>query len=153
MSLKAIKTKNKGFTIVELLIVVVVIAILAAITIVSYNGITRQANASAADSLVATWRKKIELFYASEGTYPFAETSLSGDPGESYYIPVTSLKTTAPNSSDGTQKVMIEPCGSSAPTTDATTTTLRVTYWDYEANATATTLVGGSHTTCAAAWG
>jgi len=33
-----------GFTIVELLIVVVVIAILAAITIVSYNGITAKAN-------------------------------------------------------------------------------------------------------------
>ncbi|NCO10935.1 prepilin-type N-terminal cleavage/methylation domain-containing protein, partial [Candidatus Saccharibacteria bacterium] len=32
-----------GFTIVELLIVVVVIAILAAITLVSYNGITGQA--------------------------------------------------------------------------------------------------------------
>ena len=35
--------QRSGFTIVELLIVVVVIAILAAITIVSYNGITRQA--------------------------------------------------------------------------------------------------------------
>lgn len=35
---------SKGFTIVELLIVVVVIAILAAITIVSYNGITNQAH-------------------------------------------------------------------------------------------------------------
>ena len=31
--------KNKGFTIVELLIVIVVIGILASITIVAYNGI------------------------------------------------------------------------------------------------------------------
>jgi len=37
---------SKGFTIVELLIVVVVIAILAAITIVSYNGIQAQARDS-----------------------------------------------------------------------------------------------------------
>lgn len=39
--------RGKGFTIVELLIVVVVIAILAAITVVSYNGITAQAEDSA----------------------------------------------------------------------------------------------------------
>lgn len=37
---------SRGFTIVELLIVVVVIAILAAITIVSYNGITARATES-----------------------------------------------------------------------------------------------------------
>lgn len=40
--------RSEGFTIVELLIVVVVIAILAAITIVSYRGITNRA-ANAAD--------------------------------------------------------------------------------------------------------
>ena len=38
--------KTKGFTIVELLIVIVVIAILAAITIVSYTGIQKQARDS-----------------------------------------------------------------------------------------------------------
>ncbi|WP_298868464.1 prepilin-type N-terminal cleavage/methylation domain-containing protein [uncultured Microbacterium sp.] len=50
-----------GFTIVELLIVVVVIAILAAITIVSYNGITKQAKASAMASTLSQWKKKSEL--------------------------------------------------------------------------------------------
>jgi len=39
--------KQSGFTIVELLIVVVVIAILAAITIVAYNGIQNRAKSSA----------------------------------------------------------------------------------------------------------
>lgn len=42
-----------GFTIVELLIVVVVIAILAAITIVAYNGISERARVSAASSFAA----------------------------------------------------------------------------------------------------
>ena len=42
--------KQTGFTIVELLIVVVVIAILAAITIVSYNGITERSRMSVAQS-------------------------------------------------------------------------------------------------------
>lgn len=36
-------SRNRGFTIVELLIVIVVIAILAAITIVAYNGIQNRA--------------------------------------------------------------------------------------------------------------
>lgn len=45
--------KQTGFTIVELLIVVVVIAILAAITIVSYNGISERARVSAAASFAS----------------------------------------------------------------------------------------------------
>jgi len=53
---------RRGFTIVELLIVVVVIAILAAITIVSYNGITSQAKEAARKSDIATWKKKSEIY-------------------------------------------------------------------------------------------
>jgi len=48
-----------GFTIVELLIVVVVIAILAAITIVAYNGIAQRAAESAAQSAASQAAKKI----------------------------------------------------------------------------------------------
>lgn len=54
---------QRGFTIVELLIVVVVIAILAAITIVSYNGITRQANEASAKSNAATAQKKLATWF------------------------------------------------------------------------------------------
>ena len=45
-----IKRSQSGFTIVELLIVIVVIAILAAITIAAYNGIQQRARDSAAKS-------------------------------------------------------------------------------------------------------
>ena len=62
--------KQSGFTIVELLIVIVVIGILAAITIVAYNGIQNRSNTTAAQSVANSVDKKIEAWNASEGVYP-----------------------------------------------------------------------------------
>lgn len=59
-----------GFTIVELLIVVVVIAVLAAVAIVSYNGITSQAKESATKSELSSISKQLEMIHISEGSYP-----------------------------------------------------------------------------------
>ena len=53
--------KAQGFTIVELLIVIVVIAILAAITIVAYNGITERAKTSSRVSELSQWKRKSEV--------------------------------------------------------------------------------------------
>lgn len=63
------KTRS-GFTIVELLIVIVVIAILAAITIVAYNGIQERSRMSRRASDVAAIRKALELYKADKGVYP-----------------------------------------------------------------------------------
>ena len=63
-------TRGSGFTIVELLIVIVIIGILAAITIVAYNGIQNRARTSAAQSLAAQANKKVMAYQASEGSYP-----------------------------------------------------------------------------------
>ena len=66
--------KNKfahgGFTIVELLIVIVVIGILAAITVVAYNGVQSKASSTKLDSSVKTYVTGIELYKAQNGTYP-----------------------------------------------------------------------------------
>lgn len=64
------KKKNVGFTIVELLIVIVVIGILAAITIVAYNGIQQRAMANVASSALAQANKKLELYKVDAGGYP-----------------------------------------------------------------------------------
>ena len=62
--------KSVGFTIVELLIVVVVIAILAAITIVSYSGISSRAQDSSIQSALASAAKQVKLFQAEKSSYP-----------------------------------------------------------------------------------
>jgi len=59
-----------GFTIVELLIVIVVIGILAAITIVAYTGITTQANNNAAKSNAASVKTAADAYQAELGVYP-----------------------------------------------------------------------------------
>lgn len=51
--------RKSGFTIVELLIVIVVIAILASITIVAFNGINTRAQQTKIDNDIATLRKAV----------------------------------------------------------------------------------------------
>ncbi len=65
-----IKNSGRGFTIVELLIVIVVIAILAAISIVAYNGIQNRGKASSAQSLAAQVAKKAEAYNTIKSAYP-----------------------------------------------------------------------------------
>lgn len=69
------KRKTAGFTIVELLIVIVVIAILAAITIVAYNGIQNRANDVAIQSDINNLVKKIRLYEVDNGQLPPAGSS------------------------------------------------------------------------------
>ena len=59
-----------GFTLVELLIVIVIIAILAAITIVAYNGIQGRARAASATSDLTNIAKQIESYNVINGAYP-----------------------------------------------------------------------------------
>ena len=67
------KTKS-GFTIVELLIVIVVIGILAAITIVAYNGFQTRAKNTKTITAAATWVKAIKLYNADTGAWPTTDS-------------------------------------------------------------------------------
>jgi type II secretion system protein G len=61
---------QRGFTIVELLIVIVVIGILAAITIVAYNGIQKRASDTRRRSDIEIITKALEMYYIDVGRYP-----------------------------------------------------------------------------------
>ena len=65
-----LKLNNKGFTIVELLIVIVVIAILAAISIVAYNGIQNRGRDSQRQSDFATLEKALKMYRIDNSGFP-----------------------------------------------------------------------------------
>lgn len=73
--------KQPGFTIVELLIVIVVIGILAAIVIVAYNGVTGRANDETVKSNLDNISKQMEMYQSAAGRYPENDTELYGISG------------------------------------------------------------------------
>ena len=75
------KTTSQGFTIVELLIVIVVIGILAAITIVSYNGIITRAHQSKLISDVGSAGMLMSVEQSSSGAYPSDRNTLNNGRG------------------------------------------------------------------------
>lgn len=70
------KTKS-GFTLVELLIVIVIIAILATITIVLYNGIQSRARDAAVYSDMHQFAVAVENFRSINGSYPASLSDLA----------------------------------------------------------------------------
>lgn len=68
-SLKQLK-QQKGFTIVELLIVIVVIGILATLVIVTFTGIQQKARNTKRQTDINAINSHVEAFYAQNGYYP-----------------------------------------------------------------------------------
>lgn len=72
---------NKGFTIVELLIVIVVIAILATITVVSFRGIQQRSKDATIATALQNWESALKRVAVEGGALPTGETCL-GKPGD-----------------------------------------------------------------------
>jgi prepilin-type N-terminal cleavage/methylation domain-containing protein len=82
---------NSAFTIVELLVVIVIIGILAAITIVSYTGISQKATTSALKADLAVASQKLKMYYTLYESYPTAlnesNCPTAPEPDNKYCLP------------------------------------------------------------------
>lgn len=134
MSFANIKSlrQERGFTIVELLIVVVVIGILAAISVVSYTGITQQANTAKALSNASSVKRVAEVYFAKNGTYPTTKAAFTSGGLEATLPSGVLFLAASPealSATNGTNTVLYE-------VDNATTATeAQVSYWDFGTNA------------------
>ncbi len=62
--------KQKGFTLVELLIVIIIIGILATLVIVTFSGVQAKARDSKRQTDIGALDSHIEAYYAQNGWYP-----------------------------------------------------------------------------------
>jgi prepilin-type N-terminal cleavage/methylation domain-containing protein len=133
-----------GFTIVELLVVIVVIGILAAITLVSYSGITARANSASAQTTASDIIGKITAYTVDSPAmgYPSTLSAISGAATTaSYYYNSATLDGTILSSGNLPTKpseVNFFRCGTGATTAApadyasiTTNTGVKIGYWDY----------------------
>lgn len=139
---KLINKKNsssRGFTIVELVVVIVVIGILASITIVAYSGVTNSANKTSAQANATSVQKVAEAYNADNGQYP-TTTLLNSYNGTTRIPTGLTVDTTAPT---GTQA---DKTGAHILYKEKGTTGGCVVYWDAVANSIATKFTGNATT-------
>lgn len=71
------KKQNSGFTLIELMIVVAIIGIIAAIAFPSYQGYVERTNRKAAVAEMLNMQQQLERFYTvNNGTYTGASVSM-----------------------------------------------------------------------------
>ena len=67
---------DRGFTLVELLIVIVILGILATVTVFAVRGITDQGKKSTCDADKKTYEVAVEAYWAKNSAWPADETAL-----------------------------------------------------------------------------
>lgn len=88
--------KQSGFTIVELLIVIVIIAILASIVVVAYNGIQRKARVSTLSSTLTDVKKRLTIYQVDNSNALPATLSSINLPSQEVYLEYTRNTATSP---------------------------------------------------------
>jgi prepilin-type N-terminal cleavage/methylation domain-containing protein len=89
------KRQRKGFTLVELAIVIAILGILAVVAIPKYQGMVDEARSAAAKAQLGTVRSAIAIYYAkNKGTFP---ATISGDLFADGVMPSVDIGTTNVN--------------------------------------------------------
>jgi prepilin-type N-terminal cleavage/methylation domain-containing protein len=154
------RQKQSGFTIVELLIVIVVIAILAAITIVAYNGIQSRARTSSAQAAANSLDKKAESYNAINNQYPNTADVLTCQGASGACGTQNSVATTTSSdwystpSATATQSTVLPTAAPSNPNMiwyfPSGTVGACIYYWDYSQSKVVPVTAGSPSTACAA---
>jgi type IV pilus assembly protein PilA len=82
-------TLQKGFTLIELMIVIAIIGILAAIAIPAYQNYTIRAQVTEGLTLGDGWKTAISEYYANTGTWPVVGSLTGSVPSNGKYETVT----------------------------------------------------------------
>lgn len=78
---------ERGFTIMELLVVIVIIGVLAAIGVPAYNNMTTRARIAACQANQRTLQAGVGMYFADQGGYPASIAALEGNASGTPPIP------------------------------------------------------------------
>ena len=94
------RSRKRAFTLIELLLVLVILGVLAAIVVPKFSGRTEQARVTAAQSQISTFDTALDAFEVDNGYYPKGKDGLNelvNKPGNALNWRGPYLKSQIPN--------------------------------------------------------